>query len=258
VIQHIFPSQLIVFGHRGAKTAAPENTLASFQEALRQGADGVELDAQLTADGEVVVIHDATVNRTTNGTGAVRKLRLEELQRLDAGNWFGEAFRGQKIPTLAEVFETFGGTLRVDVELKNYASPADNLAGKVADLIRRYGLEKSCLVSSFFPTNLARFRGLIPEMPAGIIALRGAPGALSRGWLGRWFAPQCVVPYFTDLSPAYLAAQKKMNRRVIPWTVNQPEDLRAMNRLGVDAVITDLPSQARAFLAGLQTPPGPG
>jgi glycerophosphoryl diester phosphodiesterase len=241
----------LIYAHRGARTVAPENTIASFQEAFRQAAHGIELDVKLTLDGEVVVIHDQTVNRTTNGQGAVRKLRLEEVRRLDAGAWFGDPFRGEKIPTLAEVFETFGSAVLYDVELTNYASPADDLPARVAVLIHRYGVEKSVLVSSFFPSNLARFQPKCPDVTVAMLAWRGALGWLSRSQFGYWFAPQMVVPFFTDLSPDFMAAQKKKNRKVLPWTVNRPEDFRAIAQLDVDGIITDVPDQARAILAAL-------
>ncbi len=216
---------------------------------MEQGADGIELDVKLTADGQVVVMHDQSVARTTNGQGSVRSLRLEELRRLDAGSWFGAEFAGERVPLLQEVFEACGAGLRYDVELTNYASPSDSLPEKAAEVIRRCGVEKSVLVSSFLPTNLARFRRLYPGIPVGLIALGGAAGALSRSFVGRWWAPGLIVPFFKDISPAFMQAQKSRGRQVFPWPVNAAEDLRRMAALGVDAIITDLPGKARAALA---------
>src|SRR3990170_7761080 len=126
----------LIFAHRGASAYAPENTLAAFRLALDQGADGIELDAKLSADGEIVVIHDQTVDRTTPRKGRVDQLTLSELRKLDAGSWKGDVFSGEKIPALAEVFSAVGGKLKINVELTNYSSPQDGLANKVLALVR--------------------------------------------------------------------------------------------------------------------------
>jgi glycerophosphoryl diester phosphodiesterase len=144
------PSPLILC-HRGAKNYAPENTLAAFKIALELGADGFELDTQLTSDGHVVVYHDKTVNRITNGRGKLSELSLAELRELDAGSSFSEKFRGEKIPTLDEVFETIGKRAIINVELKNFSTPFDNLAEKVCEVVCRHTMEKNILFSSFLP-----------------------------------------------------------------------------------------------------------
>ena len=106
----------LIYAHRGASALAPENTLAAFLLAQRLGADGIELDVMFTADKQLIVIHDDTVDRTTNGHGKVAEMPLAALRELDAGSYFGEAFRGEKLPTLAEVYEALGGKLRINVE----------------------------------------------------------------------------------------------------------------------------------------------
>ncbi|MBU0511232.1 MAG: glycerophosphodiester phosphodiesterase, partial [Chloroflexi bacterium] len=109
-----------IFAHRGASAYAPENTLAAFDLAIRQNADAIELDAKLSADGHVVIIHDQTVDRTTDGTGRVSDLQLAALQELDAGCTYDEAFRHERIPTLGEVFDAVGRKILINVELTNY------------------------------------------------------------------------------------------------------------------------------------------
>ncbi|MFN2146831.1 MAG: glycerophosphodiester phosphodiesterase, partial [Anaerolineales bacterium] len=117
----------LVIAHRGASAFAPENTLSAFTLAVKQGADAIELDAKLTADGRVVVYHDLTLDRTTSGKGKLAEKSLAELKRLDAGSFMGQEFRGERIPTLDEVFETVGDTLLINVELTNYGSVLDRL-----------------------------------------------------------------------------------------------------------------------------------
>src|SRR5512140_263558 len=124
----------VVFAHRGASAHAPENTLASFDLAFAQGADAIELDAQLTADGEIVVFHDATLDRATDGTGRLSQKTLAELRALDAGSSFSPKHRGEKIPLLEEVFDAVGKKLFINVELKNYHAPRNDLVPRVCEL----------------------------------------------------------------------------------------------------------------------------
>src|SRR5258705_3174798 len=134
-----------IFAHRGASAHAPENTLAAFELALAQGADGIELDAKLSADGHVVIIHDAAVDRTTDRQGRVKDMSLAELRSLDAGGFFAEQYRGEKVPTLEEVFEALGKRMFVNVELTNYNTPGDYLVESVCMLVKKCGLQKQVL-----------------------------------------------------------------------------------------------------------------
>src|SRR6266545_4190320 len=150
-----FP-QPVIFAHRGASAHAPENTIASFELALAQGADAIELDVKLSADGHVMVHHDPTVDRTTNGKGKVKDLSLAELKKLDAGSFFAENFHGEKIPTLEEVFEVVGKRTFINVELTNYNTPRDQLVETVCMLVKKCGLEEHVMFSSFFAYNLSK------------------------------------------------------------------------------------------------------
>ncbi len=120
----------IIFAHRGDFAHAPENTLPSFEQALQKGADGVELDAKLTSDGHVIVIHDTSVDRTTNGKGRVASFALEETRKLDAGSWFNEKYIGTKVPLLEEVFDLVGKDKLINIELTNYSIAARWLDGQ--------------------------------------------------------------------------------------------------------------------------------
>ena len=156
-----------VIAHRGDKMDAPENTMAAFYMAAEKGADAIEFDVQLTADGHVVVIHDQTVDRTTNGTGRVSRIQLAALRELDAGTWFSEKFRGERIPTLDEVFETFSKKVYMDIELKNFSTPWDNLVSKVVYLVRDHGVQDRTLLSSFLTHNLRKGALTSIRYPAG-------------------------------------------------------------------------------------------
>ena len=241
-------SRPLIIAHRGACAYAPENTLAAFCEAMAQGADGIELDAKLSADGHVVVIHDATVDRTTGGHGAVRQLSLEALKSLEAGSFFDERFRGEAIPTLDEVFSEVGQTILINVELTNYASPSDALPDKVADLVIQHGLEENVFFSSFHPLNLMRIARRLPDAPLAMLALKGLPGSLARGWVGRWAAPRIMHPFYSDVSAAYLEREHKRKRQVNTWTVNDPLEMKRLFKMGIDGIITDDPRLARQVL----------
>lgn len=238
----------VIFAHRGACAHAPENTLASFCLAIEHQADAIELDAKLTVDGEIVVIHDQTTERTTGFTGQVRKLTLAEIRGLDAGSHFGEKWRGEKVPTLAEVFETIGRKLFINVELTNYASQLDDLPVKAAKLVQKMGLEEWVMFSSFNPLNLVRTRQILPDTPVGMLALEGKLGTAARNWLGIAAAPKVVHPYLMDATGEYIAEQHQRGRRVNVWTVNHPEDLKRLFAQDVDGIFTDDPMLARQIL----------
>lgn len=244
------PNRPIIFAHRGASAHAPENTLAAFDLALQQEADALELDAKLSIDGHVVVIHDQTVERTTDGQGEVRCMTLAALQELDAGSYFDIAFHGVRIPTLEQVFEAFGYKTFINVELTNYASPADDLPDRVVELVKRHRLEKRVLFSSFNPRALRKTIRSIPEVPIGLLALPGRPGWWARSWLGRMIVPyEALHPEIHDVTTALIESTHRRGYRLNVYTVNQPEDMRRLFAMGVDGIFTDDPRLARKVLS---------
>jgi glycerophosphoryl diester phosphodiesterase len=234
----------IVFAHRGSSAHAPENTLAAFQLAIEQGADGIELDAKLTADGEVVVIHDATVDRTTGARGRVKDMSLGELRSLGAGAFFSEKFQSEKIPTLEEVFESVGKRTFINVELTNYNTPRDHLVESVCMLVKRFGLQKRVLFSSFFAANLSRARSYLPEVPTGLLALGGVLGAWPRSFGFAFGKYDALHPNIKDTTPEQVQRVHRLNRRIHVWTVNAEQDMRRLFNWGVDAIFTDDPQLA--------------
>lgn len=240
----------MVFAHRGAKKYAPENTIAAFELAVEQGADSIELDAKLSADNEVMVIHDQTVDRTTNGKGKVNGLTLAELKQLDAGSFFDPRFSGEPIPTLDDVFESVGKKTFINVELTNYASRNDALVPLVIEIVKRHGLQGSVLFSSFFPVNLRRALALLPEVPVGLLAWDGVIGTINRSAIYLGLSPKIVHPYLKDVNDRLMERERKRGRRVHVWTVNEESDLLKMKDLGVDGVFTDDPVTALRVLRG--------
>lgn len=230
----------IIIAHRGDKSHAPENTLAAFSLAAEKKADAIEFDVKLSADGQVVVLHDQTVDRTTNGKGNVSMLPLAAIKELDAGTWFSEQFRSERIPTLDEVFETVGKRVLMNVELTNYANPNDELVPRVAELVKKHALQNRILFSSFFSRNLRKARSLLPEVACGLLASSGILGLWARsfGWRGDFLA---LHPYLKEASPTLIRRVHAAGKRLHVWTVNSEEDLKRMIDLGVDAIFTDDP-----------------
>lgn len=237
-------SQPVIFGHRGASAHAPENTLAAFELAVAQNADAIELDAKLSADGQVVVIHDATVDRTTGGHGRVKDLTFSQLRALDAGSFFSESYRGEKIPALEEVFEAVGTRTFINVELTNYTTPRDGLVETVCKLVKKFELQKRVMFSSFFASNLAKARAYLPDVPSGLLALNGFLGAWARSFGFAFGRYQALHPHLTDVTPQQVQRVHRLNRRIHVWTVNAAEDMRRLFHWGVDAIFTDDPQLA--------------
>ncbi len=238
----------VVFAHRGASAHAPENTLASFELALAQGSDAIELDAKLTADGHIVVFHDATLERTTDGTGRLAHRKLAELRALDAGSFFSTKYRGEKIPLLEEVFEAVGHKLLINVELTNYTTPRDRLVEKVCELVKRCGLEAHVLFSSFLSSNLNKARQLLPQVPRGLLAAEHWIGAWARSFGFSFGDYAALHPYVTDVDLREVQRVHRLKRRIHVWTVNKPEIMANLQAWDADGIFTDDPALALQVL----------
>jgi len=234
----------LIIAHRGDSAHRPENTLASFASALEVGADIVELDVQLTKDGRVAVIHDATVDRTTNGRGRVRDLTLLELRLLSAGypSRFGDAYAGERVSTLAEVLAFLKGRARALIEIKK-DSVSDDAAGGIEALtveaLRRAGMAGDVALISFEPRALLRCRELGPEIRRGHL-FRGA--ALDDVVAGaRAVDCDLVMPEKGMLSDELVRRAREARLNVATWVVDDPEELRALLRYDLFAVGTNRP-----------------
>jgi len=243
----------IIFAHRGAKNYAPENTLSAFNLAIEMGADGIELDTQLTADGHVVVYHDQKVDRTTNGHGRISEQPLAYLRDLDAGSHFSDKFRGEKIPTLDEAFETIGKRAFINVELKNFTTPFDHLVEKVCDAVRRHDMQKNVIFSSFLPWDLKKTALTLPEVPRGLLTPKKILGMWGRSFGFSFGNYDALHPHLVDVTAQEVARVHKLKRKINVWTVNAEEDIRRMIQWGVDGIITDDPKLAVQILRGTAT-----
>jgi glycerophosphoryl diester phosphodiesterase len=234
----------LVIGHRGASADAPENTIASFELALEQGADGIELDVHLSADEQPVVIHDFTLERTTDGAGPVGAHRVRELKRLDAGGWRDRRFRGQRVQTLQEVLERFRDRARFWIELKGGAAVYPGIEERVVSMVEIYDVVDQALVQSFDHAAIARVRTLNREIRVGALV---AQAPLDPGLL-RPEAVSAICPGAPVLTEELLAVIRRAGLECYVWTVNEPALMDRLVDWGVSGIITDRPGLLRARL----------
>ena len=235
-----------IFAHRGARRVAPENTLPAFAAALEMGADGIELDVHLTADGQLVVIHDFNVEKTTDGRGEVERMTADEIARLDAGSHFSAAFAGTRIPHLEEVLDLVRDRCRINIEIKSNDLYARDASERVAALIRQRNLYDQVIVSSFNPITLIKLRRLDAAIALGVLYDREMPPFLRQVWAGPPISPQAQHPHHALIDAAYMQWAREIGAQVNTWTVNEPAEARRLADLGVDTLITDVPDELLA------------
>ncbi|MEK9164441.1 MAG: glycerophosphodiester phosphodiesterase family protein [Chloroflexota bacterium] len=249
-LDYLYPRTPAVIAHRGASAAAPENTLAAFTSAAALGADAVELDVKLSKDGVPIIMHDPTVDRTTDGRGRVADLTLAALKRLDAGAKKDAKFAGERVPTLAEVFEAVADTRSVwiNVELTNYTTRGDGLERAVVELIGRMNFRRRVLLSSFNPLALRAVKVFDPGLPVAQLTAQRMPVYLREAWLAPFAPHEARHPDVAQLQQKGVAFYKKRGYRVNVWTNNDPEDMKLFASQGVDGLITDVPEVARQMM----------
>jgi glycerophosphoryl diester phosphodiesterase len=241
--------------HRGWSGKAPENTLAAFRLALAEPAVAwMELDVQLSRDGVPVVIHDETLQRTTNGTGRVRDWTAKELSRLDAGSWFHPDFAGETVPTLEQVLELAGGRCRLNIELKTEEAESawcERLARNVTDLLKARRLERDAVITSFDPRCLQAVRKFAPDVRTGLIAGKRKPDLVRfLCALGASF----LSIAFRHLHPVLLDECARHDVDVMVWTVNRNADLVRLTAMPESFLVcTNHPDR---WLAAVRKPAG--
>lgn len=234
---------VMVIAHRGFSGAAPENTLASFRAAIAAGSDMVELDARFSKDGEVVVIHDADLERTTNGRGMVAYYTLKELTRLDAGSWFGRKFAGEKIPTLAQVLDLAKGRIAVNIELKNAhlgSLTLPDLAARALEEVQRAAMEDAVLFSSFYPHALEKITALNSGLRVAFLYHRPW-NSLAEVTLGRPFSILNLRKSF--LTKGKVELIREAGKELNVYTVNKEPEMEKFVRWGVNGIITNHPDK---------------
>jgi glycerophosphoryl diester phosphodiesterase len=216
---------MLKIGHRGAKAHEPENTLRSFQAAMSLGVDAVELDVRKTKDNKLVVMHNADVNKTTNGEGSVNELTLEQIKKLTTD-------KGEKIPTFAEALDFIDEQVKILVELKE-----TGYEKQVLDLIKKKGLLKNVIIISFHEDTLQKIREIDADVEIGLIYVRHKnpiQAALD-------MKAQYLLPLYRFIHSANVKKAHENDLKVIVWTINNKEEVAEYNKKGVDGIASDKP-----------------
>ena len=244
---------MLILAHRGASGYAPENTMAAFRLAYQQKADGIELDVHLTADGEVVICHDDTLERTSTGSGELRKKPLAELQQYDFGAWFSDQYRNEKIPSFKEFWDWFITTENnfiVNVEIKNGPYFHIGIEQKLIGIMRKQPLNNlynRVIVSCFHHDTLNNIKAvdariktapLFEGTPLDIVTMCKVAGR-----------SEYIHPCYSSLDNTMIAAAKRANIGINAWTVNSLEQLEFVKQFDISGVITNYPDRARAALS---------
>ncbi len=248
------PQHVEIYAHRGGAGLAPENTLAAFRKALDLGVEAMEMDLHVSRDGEIVVIHDETLDRTTDGQGSVADLSLDELKRWDAGGKFAPAFRGERIPTMREVIElvrTSGNTrIRLILEIKfgkGQEGKPEDFEERVLAILRETGFLERVKVVSFHHPTLAKMKSLAPSIRTGLLAggRQAPPDPVS---LVRHYQADYYSPSVRHVTAEVVAMVHQAGIPIVPWTANEEAEMRRLLALGLgtlpgDAITTDYPDR---------------
>jgi glycerophosphoryl diester phosphodiesterase len=234
--------RLLVIAHRGASSYAPENTFAAFDLALRMGATHIELDVHATSDGQVVVIHDDMVDRTTNGHGPVASQTLAELTALDAGSWFDGRFAGERIPTFAAVLERYKGRAHVHTEIKGRS---DGLTERTVNLVRGHGMADHVTITSFQRARIEETRRYAPELPTGWLVGEVTDAIVTDA---RTMGLTQLCPRANTVTPELVRRLHAEGFVVRAWGVGTEELMRQVVEAGADGMTVNFPDKLIAYL----------
>lgn len=242
-------STVEVIAHRGLSTLAPENTLSAIEAAIENGADRIEIDVQLTKDGQVVLMHDKNTRRTTGVDNQINTMTLAEVKKLDAGSWFSGLYRGEKVPTLEEVLEVCKNKVNLMIELKPLNGDAVSLAKKVVEKVQEMNMQQSVIITSFHNSTIKQVQKQDGALATGMI-VRFVYGSFDQ----KGSSDSIIISskFVTERLVQMIHASGK---RVFCWTVNSHKEIIRLTKLGVDGIITDYPIMAREKIYEEKVPP---
>jgi glycerophosphoryl diester phosphodiesterase len=247
-------AQPLIVAHRGAMAYAPENTLAAFRKAIELGSDVLELDLRQTKDGIPVALHDASVNRTTNGKGNILNFDFQQLKELDAGSWFSSDFKNEKIPSLLEVMEILNDTLLLIIEFKGGNDTYPDIEENVVSIIRKNKIESQTILKAFDPNILKRLREIAPEIALLYVYTFRIP------WLGMIIDTgitfgsifnmdvEYIQPHRFFLSHSFVKKAQLHGFKVVTWGVNSISAIEEAVEFGVDGIETDYPDRVKFII----------
>lgn len=231
-----------IFAHRGSSVDRPENTMLAFDRAKEVGADGIELDVHYTRDKELVVIHDATVDRTTDGSGVIRQFTYNELRKLDAGSYFSPEYKGEKVPHLSDVLDWIAETdLLLNIELKYLALDYQQFEEKVLEEISKRKLLERTVISSFNHEALKKINVINPELETAILYM----ARMYEPWIyAEHVGAKGIHPFIEGVDGSLVVAAEQRGFAVRPFTVNDAEQIGGLIQARCSGIITDEPEKA--------------
>lgn len=235
-----------VIAHRGFSGSYPENTMLAYEKAVEAGSDGIEMDIHLSRDGQVVIMHDADLSRTTNGSGLIQNYTVAQLKELDASAEFTGKYGRVQIPTLEEYFDYIRSTdVVTNIEVKSEPGNFLEIEQKAVALVRRYRLEERIIFSSFNHYSMVLCKKLAPEIACGLLygSAIAHPGSYARS-----FGVEYMHPAYTELTPELVTDMKDSGVGINAWTINEEPDIRRFWELGIDGIITNFPDRARRIV----------
>ncbi|MBD3384528.1 glycerophosphodiester phosphodiesterase [candidate division KSB1 bacterium] len=234
-----------IVAHRGASGQAPENTLASIKAAISAGADCIEVDVHLSRDGYLVLLHDETLQRTTNGRGKVYDFTYAELEKLDAGSWFAKKFAGESIPALKDVLHLTRNQIELNIEIKA-DRPGNQIGRQLATLLEQEKAIERCIVTSFDQALISNVKSMNPNIRTGFIFKKADSTVFS----GLWEILSCKHRF---VDKRFITQARATGKEIHVWTVNSRRQMRRLYKLGVDAIITDYPDRLKRLVDEIST-----
>lgn len=248
-----------IIAHRGANKRAPQNTLPAFQKALDMNTDGFETDVHLTKDGVPVICHNKTIDATSNGTGAIEDMTLEQLKSYDFGSYMGLEFKGTTLPTLEEFLQLAQGKnlkiLNIELKQEPDAARREKLVRTTLEMVEKYGLSDILLISTFSTKILALIQEISPKTKTAYLYPQGYWQGYKVAYLPirllKKLGCYAVHPHKICVRKGYVEAMHKAGIKVNVWTIDESNDIKAMLEAGVDGIITDCPDRVRALINAL-------
>jgi glycerophosphoryl diester phosphodiesterase len=245
-------SAFMAIAHRGASSYAPENTFAAFDLAIRMGARHIELDVEATSDGHIVVIHDDTVDRTTDGAGPVTSHTLAALRALDAGSWFGAQYAGERIPLFDEVLGRYKGRAHIHTEIKGRST---YLSRRTADLVRQHGMVDKVTITSFQKARLEEIRAYASELAAGWLLAEVSDAVVAQA---RDLGLRQICPRANAVTEELVGRLHAAGFVVRAWGVATEALMRQVVQAGADGMTVNFPDKLIAYLSSSELAPSVG
>lgn len=237
---------IINYAHRGASAYYPENTMLSFQKAIEMGCTGIETDVQMTKDGVLVLMHDESVRRTTNGMGMVKDYTYSEISKLDAGSWKSRKFKGVKVPAAEELFYYLRNkNIILNIELKTGMVIYEGIEEKTIDMIYKYNMQNKVILSSFNHYSLAKCKQISKEIKTGVLYMEGFYKPYN---YAKTLTADAIHPYYYAINEEVIKESQRAGIMVNVFTIDDEKDMKRFVQIGVNGIITNYPDKLKKVM----------